>query len=67
MVDEILRNPERLALSKDQIENCFQNLSDTEVEKFNNSYYLSVFDPPFAYLDEPYFRLYDLTRALQLV
>lgn len=67
MVDEMLKNPGGLTLSKEQIQQCFQSLVDTEVEKLNNSYYLSVVDPPFAYLVEPYFRLYSLNKSVRRI
>lgn len=59
MVNAILLNPERVRISRDQIEECFFSLGFTEVEKLNDSYYLSAIDAPFAYLEEPYFRLYE--------
>lgn len=59
MVDTILANPEYLRLTRGDIVNCFESLISTEVHKLNDSYYLSVPDVPFAYLEEPYFRLYE--------
>lgn len=60
MVNAIMQNPESMRLSKDHVEECFFSLGFTEVEKMNDSYYLSVIDAPFAYLEEPYFRLYEV-------
>lgn len=58
MVNTILQNPKSVQLSKKQFEECLYSSVSTEVEKLNDSYYLSVIDPPFAYLAEPYFELY---------
>jgi hypothetical protein len=59
MIDAILESPERIqSAPRIQIEECFDSLEDTEIEKINNSYYISSEDGPFGYLEEPYFMLY---------
>ena len=64
IVHAILRHPERIAVFRDQIEDSFQGLPSTEIERLNDSYYLSVIDSPFDYLEEPYF---SLSKTLQLL
>lgn len=61
MVDTILENPEMMRLSGEEIAECLTNMDEdsTVAEKINNSYYVSVAEPPWAYLEEPYFRLYE--------
>lgn len=59
MVNAILRDPKRLQLSRDQLEESFRYFNDTQVQQLNNSYYLSVIGAPFAYLEEPYFNFWD--------
>lgn len=52
--------PERLRnVSRELVYDCFSSLEATQAEDLNGSYYLSVPDPPFEYLDEPYFRLFE--------
>jgi hypothetical protein len=60
LVNQVLADPSILRLTDSQISICFQGLSSTIAEPFYNSYYLSVTDPPFAYLEEPYIRLYEM-------
>lgn len=59
-VDQILAAPRLGNLSNAQIQECFQALGSTMVEAFHDSYYLSITDPPFAYLEEPYLKLYEI-------
>ncbi|MCI0558802.1 MAG: hypothetical protein MN733_09920, partial [Nitrososphaera sp.] len=58
-VSQVLTDPSILRLTDSQIRSCFQELTSTIAESFHNSYYLSVTDPPFAYLEEPYMKLYE--------
>lgn len=59
-VNQILAAPRSANLSNAQIKECFQALGSTMVEAFHDSYCLSVTDPPFAYLEEPYMKLYEV-------
>jgi hypothetical protein len=62
LVSQVLADPSILRLTGSQISSCFQGLTSTIAEPFHNSYYLSVTDPPFAYLEEPYMKLYEMVR-----
>jgi hypothetical protein len=59
-VSQVLADPSILRLTDSQIRSCFQGLTSTTAESFHDSYYLSVTDPPFAYLEEPYMKLYEM-------
>ena len=59
MADVILQNPDAIRPTKDLLEECFILMCNTDVEEINDSYLLFVKEAPFAYLEEPYFKLYD--------
>lgn len=59
-VDQILAAPDLPNLSNAQIRECFESLEVTVAEAFQDSYLLSVNEPPFSYIEEPYLKLYDL-------
>jgi len=61
MVDTLLTRPEMLKLSNEEIEQILVNMDkdSTVAEKINDSYYVSVANPPWGYLEEPYFKFYE--------
>ena len=59
IVNAVLRDPQSVLLSKEQIEDCFTSLGSTKVEELNDGYFLMVSVPPFEYLEEPYLKLYE--------
>jgi hypothetical protein len=58
MVEDIYNNPDGINLTDGEIDNCFGELISTEVSQLNGCYYLSVYDAPFEYIEEPYLSLY---------
>ena len=62
LVDAVVEDPSIVELSISDIEDVFTSLSLTNVEELNDSYFLTVNDAPFGYLEEPYFKLFERVR-----
>jgi hypothetical protein len=54
-----MRAADKVQPTQAQLEECFALMLDTDIENINSGYLLSVKEAPFAYLEEPYFTLYD--------
>ena len=62
LVEAVAQDPGKVELSLSDIEDVFTSLSSTNVEQLNDSYFLTVIDAPFGYLEEPYFKLFERVR-----
>lgn len=59
MADVIMQTADRVQPTREQMEECFTLMIDTDIEEINGGYLLQAKDAPFNYLEEPYFILYD--------
>jgi hypothetical protein len=65
MVNVIMKAADEIQPTRGQLEECFTSMVDTDVEEINGGYLLSAGEAPFAYLEEPYFMLYDRLLSIQ--
>jgi hypothetical protein len=59
MVNVIMQTADKVQPTREQLEECFTLMADTDIEDINGGFLLNVKEAPFDYLEEPYFIFYD--------
>ena len=64
LADFIISNENCVEARQDIIDYCFTSLNITNIEKIGDSFLLTAKGSPFSYIDEPYFKLFNIYKEI---